>query len=85
MNTNTIDELLDLVDENDNVIGSVSRKESNEKGLAFREVAVLIYDDLNRILTQQRAKTKSHPLEWIISVAGHVTHGMSPLEVAHKE
>ncbi len=84
--TNSPQELIDVVDKHDVVVSQASRKEVHDKKLLHREVAVLIYDDQNRILTQQRSsKKKVMPLYWIISVAGHVPAGMTPEEAAHKE
>ncbi len=85
--TNTPDELLDLVDENDQIIGEVLKGEANENPkLIHREVAILIYDDKDRILFQQRSKNKKvHPEMWGLSAAGHVPKGMDLIEAAHME
>jgi isopentenyl-diphosphate Delta-isomerase len=84
---NTPNEIVDVVDENDSVIGQASKGEVNSNPkLIHREVAVLIYDGSRRVLMQQRSrKKKTHPLYWTISVAGHVPAGMAPEEAAHKE
>ena len=84
--TNNPDEILDVVDEKDAVIGQATREEvSNNHNFIFREVGVLIYDNTGRVYVQQRSRKKSHPLDWIMSVAGHVPAGMSPEAAAHKE
>lgn len=82
-----VDEVLDLVNENDEVIGTVPRSIANSNNkVIHREVAILIYDEQNRILIQQRSELKkSNPLLWIISVAGHVSAGIDPLDMAHQE
>ena len=81
------DELLDLVDENDNIIGEIWKSKANtDPNVIHREVALLIYDDQNRVLIQKRSmKKKNDPGLWIISVAGHVPKGMTPLQAAHME
>ena len=81
------DELLDLVDENDEVIGTILRSEANSNPEVYhREIGVLIADNEDRVLMQQRSRNKKiYPLYWIVSCAGHVTAGMSPEETAHKE
>ncbi|MCA9390307.1 NUDIX domain-containing protein [candidate division WWE3 bacterium] len=81
------DELLDLVDENDVVIGTILRSEANSNPHVFhREIGVLIVDSKKRVLMQQRSATKkTYPLYWIVSCAGHVPAGMSPEDAAHKE
>lgn len=85
--TNALGEVLDLVDENDNIIGEVTREEANSKpGLIHREAAVFVYDDQNRVLVQQRSfKKKVSPGRWEVSCAGHVPRGLSYEEVAHQE
>jgi len=81
------DELLDLVDEKDNIIGEVWKSKANTNpNVIHREVALLIYDDQKRVLIQKRSmKKKNDPGLWIISVAGHVPKGMTPLQAAHME
>lgn len=87
MSTNSLDEIVDLVDEQDRVIGTVRRGEAiKDPKLIHREVAVLIYDDQGRILLQQRSRKKvDSPLYWTVSCAGWVTKGSDPLDEAHKE
>lgn len=82
-----MDELLDLVNENDEVIGEVWRKEANSNPEKIhREIAILINDKNKRLLLQQRSLSKKkHPGMWIISCTGHVKKGDSPEETAHKE
>ena len=83
----TSEEILDLVDENDMVIGQVKISEANSNpNLIHREVAIFIFDDRNRVLLQQRSFKKSHqPGLWTIAAAGHVTKGLTPVLAAHKE
>jgi isopentenyldiphosphate isomerase len=85
--TNAPDEILDLVDENDRVIGEVKKKDANSRpNLIHREVVILIYDGRGRILLQQRSfKKKTAPGQWEIGVAGHVPKDVEPLQAAHQE
>lgn len=85
--TNTPEEILDLVDENDNVIGEVKISEANSNPqIIHREVAIFIFDDRKMVLLQQRSFQMIHqPGLWTIAAAGHVTKGLTPLEAAHKE
>ena len=82
-----MDELLDLVNEKDEVIGEVWRSEATgNKNKIIREVAVLIFDKNNKILLQQRSfNKKSYPGYWIISASGHVDKGELPDVAAKKE
>jgi isopentenyl-diphosphate delta-isomerase len=81
------DELLDLVDEKDRVIGEVWKSKANaDPKLLHRELCVIIYDDKGRILFQKRSSLKKvNPSVWAESCAGHVPQGIKPLAAAHKE
>ena len=92
--TNTPDEVIDLVDKNDNIIGETTKGEANSNPKLFhREIGIIIYDDTRRampagrqVLIQRRSlKKKNYPGAWAPSCAGHIPKGMSPLEAAHKE
>lgn len=80
-------EILDIVDENDNVIGQQSKRDVHAgKNILHREVGVLIFDEQNRILLQQRSfKKRFSPGAWTISAIGHVPAGKTPEEAAHME
>ncbi len=81
------DELLDLVNENDEVIGEVWRTKANaDPTLIHREVGVVLYDDQNRLLLQQRSLTKKvHPGNWTMAALGHIGVGGKPEDFAHQE
>lgn len=85
--TNTPDELLDLVNEKDEVIGEVFKREANNNiNLIHREIAVILRNSKNQILIQQRSfKKKVYPGYWTVSVAGHIPKGMKPTDAAHME
>jgi isopentenyl-diphosphate delta-isomerase len=82
-----MEELLDLVDKNDEVIGTTTTSQANENpNLVHREVALIIYDEQNRVLFQKRNKNKRvNPGIWAESCAGHVTQGLTPEQAAHEE
>lgn len=84
---NTPEEILDLVDENDVVIGQVPKSQAHQNPkLLHREIAVLIYDGLGRILFQKRNKQKRvFPGYWTVSCVGHVPSKMDPEDAARKE
>lgn len=85
--TNTPEELLDLVDKDDKIIGTIKKKEANQNPkLLHREVAVIIYDSERKILFQQRSKKKLvNPGVWTESCAGHVPKGITHEKAAHME
>jgi len=85
--TDIPEEILDLVDEEDKVVGEVIKRDAyrNPK-LLHREAGILLYSFDKKILFQRRSLKKSvAPGEWQITAAGHVTKGLTPLEAAHKE
>jgi isopentenyl-diphosphate delta-isomerase len=49
-----------LVDESDQVLGSMDKLEAHEKGLLHRAFSVFIFNDQNELMLQQRASGKYH-------------------------
>ncbi len=80
-------EMLIQVDEHNNVIGSISRGEAHEKpGVFYRTIYVLVKDENDKVLIQQRSATKDlYPNCWDISVGGHVNFGKTYEETAVRE
>lgn len=79
-------EKLNIVDENDNVIGVEDRKAIHKKGLLHREVHVHFVTPENEIIFQHRAKDKdTYPDLLDATVGGHVEIGDSYKESAIKE
>jgi isopentenyl-diphosphate delta-isomerase type 1 len=77
LTTDNLQEIFDVVDTNDNVIGQATRKECHsDPNLIHRAVFVLIFNDQNHVLWQKRSHTKDvSPGEWTTSVSGHVVTG----------
>jgi isopentenyldiphosphate isomerase len=71
------DEVFDLVDERDHVIGRVRRGDAHHNpDLIHRSVQVLVFDRLGRLLLQRRSQTKDlFPGYYCASASGHVTAG----------
>ena len=70
------DELFDVIDEDDQVIGQEMRSVVHQRGLWHRGVHVLLFTRDGRLLVQQRSKTKSQsPLTFDCSVSEHVQAG----------
>lgn len=79
-------EIIDIVNDQDEIVGQASRTEVHVKKLLHREVGVLVHDGKGRVLAQQRGKSKKvMPLFWTLSAVGHVPAGMAPEAAAHKE
>ncbi len=83
----TSDELIDIVNDKDIVIGQDFKVNVHAKSrVLHREIGVLICDEKGRFLLQQRSfKKKFFPGTWSVSAVGHVPAGMTPEEAAHKE
>ena len=80
------DELMDVVDRNDNVIGSAGRDEIHQKGLCHRSVHVFLVDGQARIYLQKRTLIKrEHPGRWDSSASGHVLKGEPYGDAAKRE
>jgi len=79
-------ETLDIVDEQDNVVGRDTRDHIHRKGLLHREVWVWLFDPKRGILLQRRSKLKDrHPGLLGASIAGHVPAGKGYYETALRE
>lgn len=83
---NNPEEMLDLVDLNDEVVGVVTRAIANKNPeLIHREISVLLFDEQMRVVIQKRSKHKDvNPGLWSL-VAGHVPTGAHPEAVAYVE
>ena len=81
------EEILDLVDENDVVIGSLSRSEVYEKGMNnFRVINCFIKNSKGELWIPRRVSTKKiAPLGLGISCGGHVSSGETYEEAFAKE
>ena len=79
-------EFLDIVDENDNIIGKDTRENIHKNGLLHREIHVWFITPDGEIIFQHRAKDKdTYPDLLDAAVGGHVDLGMSYDDSAIKE
>lgn len=73
-----LQELLDIVNEDNQVIGQTTRGDAHKKGHIHRALSVLIINSKGQVLLQQRSdKSKVHPLSWDLSTSEHVLAGES--------
>lgn len=72
-----MDELVDILDENGEYTGqSLLKSEAHQKGLLHPTVHVWFYTKNQELLFQKRAAIKeTFPLQWDVSVAGHIAAG----------
>lgn len=83
----TGEELLDIVDDDDNVIGQAARNEVHgNPALMHRVVHVLVFNSQGHLFLQKRADDKDvQPGKWDTSVGGHVDAGEERYSAAIRE
>src|SRR3954467_532457 len=70
------EEMFDVVNDRDEVIGSERRSEVHRLGLQHRAVHVLIFNERGQIFLQKRSMKKDRqPGVWDSSASGHVDSG----------
>lgn len=79
-------EYLDIVDENDNVIGKDTRENIHKRHLVHRGIHVFVVDSRGEILIQKRSRNrKYYPRFYDASVGAQVRSGESYEEAAIRE
>lgn len=80
------DEIFDVVDAQDRVIGQATRSEVHARGWWHRAVHILVLNRKVEVLLQKRSRFKdTSPGKWTSSCAGHVDAGESYLAAAVRE
>ncbi|MDF1812853.1 MAG: 16S rRNA (adenine(1518)-N(6)/adenine(1519)-N(6))-dimethyltransferase RsmA [Verrucomicrobiales bacterium] len=80
------EEELDFVDENDNVLGQMARREIHAQKKLHRAVHVFLLNKAGELYLQLRSAFKdTHPGKWDSSASGHVDPGESYLDCAIRE
>ncbi|MDB6038234.1 MAG: hydrolase [Verrucomicrobiales bacterium] len=70
------DEIFDVVDDRDEVIGQASRAEVHRTGKKHRAVHVMVFNKRGEIFLQKRSlKKDNHPGVWDSSSSGHLDSG----------
>jgi isopentenyl-diphosphate Delta-isomerase len=79
-------ELLPVVNENDEVVGTSPRGVIHAQGLLHRAVHILVFRSDGSVYLQQRSLIKDcSPGKWDSSCSGHVDPGESYQDSAHRE
>lgn len=69
-------EIVDVVSEDNQVVGQATRGEVHKKGFIHRALSVLVINSKGQILLQQRSKKRSiHAMSWDLSASEHVLAG----------
>jgi isopentenyldiphosphate isomerase len=70
------DEIFDVVNERDEVIGQETRNEVHRRGLMHRAVHILVFNSRGEVFLQKRSMKKDRqPGRWDSSSSGHVDSG----------
>jgi isopentenyl-diphosphate delta-isomerase type 1 len=79
-------EVFDVVNERDEVVGRESRSEVHRLGLKHRAIHVLLTNSPGEVFLQKRSSTKdTWPRAWDSSVSGHLDAGEDYYEAARRE
>ena len=79
-------ELVVAVDEKDNIISYLPRKEAHDKKILHRTISVLVFNDKGEVMLQKRSMKKdSNPGKWSNATGGHVGKNESYDEAAKRE
>ncbi len=80
------DDIFDIVNERDEVIGQQLRREVHSRGLKHRAAHILVFNAVGDIFLQKRSMAKdNHPGVWDASCSGHVDAGEDYLTAARRE
>ncbi len=80
------DEIFDIVNDRDEVVGQAPRREVHARGLRHRAVHVLVFNASGRIFLQKRSRAKDTAAGcWDSSCSGHVDAGEAYDDAAQRE
>src|ERR1039457_539455 len=80
------EEIFDVVNERDEVVGQNTRREVHARGLWHRAVHVLVFNAHGEVFLQKRSMKKDRqPGAWDSSCSGHVDSGENYDETAVRE
>ena len=78
MTPNPGDELVDMLDDAGNVIGTITRREMRGRRIPHRCAYLLLFNRRGELFVHQRTATKAtHPLHWDVCVGGLPAPGES--------
>ena len=80
-----MDELLILVDDKDNELGSMDKLSVHQKGLLHRAFSIFIFNSKGELLLQQRAEGKYHSEGlWANTCCSHPRNGEKVSDAVHR-
>lgn len=79
------DELIDIVDEHDKVVGTAMKSEAHDKGLLHRTVISEVVNQKGEWLLVLQADDRQDPGQYVSPVGGHVRSGETVDEALKRE
>src|SRR5579872_2921663 len=80
------EEMIDIVDESDNIIGEALRKGIHNTNLKHRAIHVFVFNPEGKLWLEKRSmNVDTFPGHYSSSVAGHITKGETPSAAAARE
>jgi len=85
--TDNQEELFDLVNENDEIVGVITRAQAHSDAtLIHRSIGVIVFNHQGEIYLQKRSNSKdTDPGKWGIAVGGHVASGQTYADAVERE
>ncbi|MDD4289853.1 MAG: NUDIX domain-containing protein [Patescibacteria group bacterium] len=81
-----MNEILDIVNKQDEIIGTDTRENVHKLKLIHREIYVWVFNDAGEVVLQKRSDAKEqYPGLWFYSLGGHVNSGENYLNSAIRE
>ena len=86
MNANPAEEIVEIVDRDNRVIGAVTRRIMRQQKLIHRASSILVFNSTGELFLQKRTQSKDiYPGYWDLAAGGVVLAGESYEEAAHRE
>lgn len=80
------EEIFDVVDEHDRVVGQAPRSQVHAQGLLHRAASIFVFNSRGQLLLQMRCAEKDeYPLCYTASASGHLSAGETYDECAPRE
>lgn len=79
------EELVDIVNKDDQVISTSSKREAHKKGLLHRTVIAEVIDEDGKWILVKQAPNKQDAGQYVSPIGGHVSAGETPEEALKRE
>jgi isopentenyldiphosphate isomerase len=80
-----MEEIIAIIDTQDKVIGKMTLSEAKRTKSSYRLISIILKDDYNNIILQQRALSKTFPNHFAESASGHVKYNETYEQAAQRE